>query len=171
MQTATPRIWNQFHVSISYVENHYTTNASKIFHANICLQNFLSAILRKKKSGVKQGRNFCLSFWDEELNTMVVVMITKLLHEFVIPYKLREISCQTLCPVGLGCSIYRLHLCRGVRPLLRTSIQDKTLNHLMVIFGGMQSTPSLPLLPGLLWLRVVVPDRVLSMDQIELFNV
>ena len=33
---------------------------------------------------------------------------------------------------------------------------------------GMQSTPSLPLLPGPLWSGVVVPDRVLSMSQIEL---
>ena len=28
---------------------------------------------------------------------------------------------------------------------------------------GMQSTPSLPLLPGPLWSRVVAPDRALSM--------
>ena len=33
------------------------------------------------------------------------------------------------------------------------------------------STPSLPLLPGPLWLGVVVPDGVLSMDQIELFDI
>ena len=32
----------------------------------------------------------------------------------------------------------------------------------------MRSTPSLPLLPGPLWPRVVAPDRVLFMDQIEL---
>ena len=32
----------------------------------------------------------------------------------------------------------------------------------------MQSTPSLPSFPGPLWLRVVAPDRVLSMGQIEL---
>ena len=32
----------------------------------------------------------------------------------------------------------------------------------------MQSTPSLPSLRGILWLEVVAPDRVLSMDQIEL---
>ena len=35
----------------------------------------------------------------------------------------------------------------------------------------MQSTFSLPLLPGPLWSRVVAPDRVLSMDQIELFDI
>ena len=33
---------------------------------------------------------------------------------------------------------------------------------------GMQSTPSLPLLPGSLWPGVVASDRVLSMNQIEL---
>ena len=33
---------------------------------------------------------------------------------------------------------------------------------------GMRSTPSLPSLPGPLWPGVVVPDRVLSMGQIEL---
>ena len=35
---------------------------------------------------------------------------------------------------------------------------------------GMWSTPSLLLLPGPLRFRVVVPVRVPSMDQIELFN-
>ena len=35
-------------------------------------------------------------------------------------------------------------------------------------FWGMQITPSLPLLPGPLWPGVVVPDRALSMGQIEL---
>ena len=34
---------------------------------------------------------------------------------------------------------------------------------------GMRSTPSLPLLPGLLKPREVAPDRVLSIGQIELF--
>ena len=38
----------------------------------------------------------------------------------------------------------------------------------MLEFGGMWSTPSLPLLPGPLWPRVVAPDRVLSRGQIEL---
>ena len=32
---------------------------------------------------------------------------------------------------------------------------------------GIRSTPSLPLLPGPLWLGVVASDRVLSMGQIE----
>ena len=35
----------------------------------------------------------------------------------------------------------------------------------------MQSTPSLPLLLGPLWSGVAAPDKVLSMDQIELFDI
>ena len=38
----------------------------------------------------------------------------------------------------------------------------------MLKFWGMWTTPSLPSLPGPLWPRVVTPDRVLSMGQIEL---
>ena len=38
----------------------------------------------------------------------------------------------------------------------------------MLELWGMQSTPSLPSLPCPLLLGVVAPDRVLSMDQIEL---
>ena len=38
----------------------------------------------------------------------------------------------------------------------------------MLELWGMRSTPSLPSLPGPLWLGVVAPDRVLSMGQIEL---
>ena len=38
----------------------------------------------------------------------------------------------------------------------------------MLEHWGMWSTPSLPLLPDLLRLRVVAPDRVLSTGQIEL---
>ena len=36
---------------------------------------------------------------------------------------------------------------------------------------GMQSTPSLPWLSGPLWLQVVTPDRILSMGQIEIFDI
>ena len=35
----------------------------------------------------------------------------------------------------------------------------------------MWSTPSLPLLPGSLWPGVIAPERVLSIDQIELFDI
>ena len=33
------------------------------------------------------------------------------------------------------------------------------------------STPSLPLVPGLLWSRVVVPDRILYMTERELYGI
>ena len=42
---------------------------------------------------------------------------------------------------------------------------------LMLKLGGMWSTLLLPSLPGPLWLGVVAPDRVLSMSQIELFDI
>ena len=35
----------------------------------------------------------------------------------------------------------------------------------------MLSTPSIPLLRGPLWAGVIAPDRVLSMGQIELFDI
>ena len=35
----------------------------------------------------------------------------------------------------------------------------------------MQSTPSLPLLPGPLWLGVVAPDSILFMEEIRLFDI
>ena len=38
----------------------------------------------------------------------------------------------------------------------------------MLDLWGMQSTPSLPSLPGSLTAIVITPDRVLSMSQIEL---
>ena len=40
----------------------------------------------------------------------------------------------------------------------------------MLELYGKRSTPSLPLLPGLLWSGVVAPDKVLSMGQLELFD-
>ena len=41
----------------------------------------------------------------------------------------------------------------------------------MLEFWGMQSTASLPVLPGARWPGVVALDRVLSMGQIELICV
>ena len=38
-------------------------------------------------------------------------------------------------------------------------------------FWGMRSTPSLPSLQVPLWLGVVVPENILSMSQIELFDI
>ena len=57
------------------------------------------------------------------------------------------------------------------------SVQDMTLNKsdgeapVMLELWGMWSTLSLSSLPGPLWLGVVAPGRVLSMGQIELFDI
>ena len=77
------------------------------------------------------------------------------------------------CPVDWGCRIHQLHLCRGVSPPLNecpgydTKQSDGEVP-IMLELWGMQSTPSLSLLPGPFWPGVVALDRVLSMDQIEL---
>ena len=62
-----------------------------------------------------------------------------------------------------------MHLCRGVRrppsnecPGYDTKQSDGKVT-VMLELRGMRSTPSLPLLPGPLWLGVVAPDRALSM--------
>ena len=78
-------------------------------------------------------------------------------------------------PVGWGCIIHRMHLCRGVRSLpeclaYNTKQSDgETL--IMLELWGMQSTTSLPLFLGSPWHGVVAPDRVLSMGQIEQFDI
>ena len=71
------------------------------------------------------------------------------------------------CP----CRIHRLHLCRGVRPLIECPRYDsKQFDHevsVVLELWWMRSTPSSLLLSGLLRPRVVASDRVLSMRQIE----
>ena len=78
------------------------------------------------------------------------------------------------CPVGWGCRIYRLLLCRRVRtlptnecPVYDTKQSDNEVPVMRELWG-MQSIPSLLSLPGPLWPGVVVPDRVRSIGQIEL---
>ena len=73
------------------------------------------------------------------------------------------------CPVGWGCTIHWLHLCRGVRTPLPNECPGydtkQSDGEVPVMLGPweIRSTPSLPLLPGPLWPDVVAPDRVLSM--------
>ena len=101
----------------------------------------------------------------------VYVPIWKCMSESV--YRVSQNRC---CTVGWGSRIHRLHLFRGVRPLPNecpwygTKRSDGEVL-VMPELWGMRSTPSLPSLPCLLWLGIVVPDRVLSMDQIELNGV
>ena len=68
------------------------------------------------------------------------------------------------CPVGWGCRIHRLLLCRGVRPPhnecpgFDTKQSDGEAPAMLELWG-MRSTPSLQLLPGPLWPGVVAPDK------------
>ena len=75
-------------------------------------------------------------------------------------------------PVGWGCRIYRLHLSWEVRPHNESPGYDTKKSYCEVLvkleLWIMQSTPSLPYLPGPLWPGVVAPERALSMGQIEL---
>ena len=79
---------------------------------------------------------------------------------------------KMFCPVGWGCRIHRLHLCKEVTspnnyPDNNTKQYDSEVP-VMLELWGMWSTPSLPSLPGSLWPVVVAPDKVLFMGQLEL---
>ena len=84
-------------------------------------------------------------------------------------YKGVRLRQQVFCgPVGCGCRIHLLLLCRGLRyappntyPESHTKQSDGEVP-VMLEFGRMWSSPSLPLLPGPLLSGVVAPDRVLT---------
>ena len=66
-------------------------------------------------------------------------------------------------PIDWGCRIHQLLLCPG-----RDIKQSNGEVPVKLELWGMQSTPSLPSLTGLPWPKVVAPDRVQSVGQIEL---
>ena len=73
------------------------------------------------------------------------------------------------CPIGSNCWIHRLRLCRGKTTRLNECLgydieQSEGVGPVMLELF----THSLLSLTGPLWHRVVAPDRVLSMGQIEL---
>ena len=73
------------------------------------------------------------------------------------------------CPVSWGGKIHRLHLLPRCKIPTNECPGDDTKQSdaevpVMLRFWGMQSTPSLPSLPGP---GVVAPDRALSMGRIE----
>ena len=79
--------------------------------------------------------------------------------------------------VSWGCRIHQLLLWSGVTPPSPnkcpgdgTKQADGELP-VMLELWVMSSTLSLPLLPGPLWPGVVAPDSVLSIGQIELFDI
>ena len=85
-----------------------------------------------------------------------------------------QINGPFYCPVIWGCRIHRLHFCRLVRPPTPNEYPGYDTKQsdceVPVTLGlwPMRSTPSLPSLPRSLWPEVVAPERVLSIDLIEL---
>ena len=78
-------------------------------------------------------------------------------------------------PYQLGLQCTATASLQGVRLAQKCPGCDKKQSDgdvpVMLELCEMPSTPSLPLLPALLWSEVVAPDRVLSMDQIELVDI
>ena len=87
---------------------------------------------------------------------------------YIYIYGERERETGFGCPVGWGCRIHWLLLCRGVRPPPNecpgydTKQSDGEVPAVQELWA-MRSTPSLPSLPGPLWPGVVAPDRALYM--------
>ena len=83
--------------------------------------------------------------------------------------KKNQRSSQT---INWGCRIHQVLPCRGIKPHSKCPVHETKQSDgedpVMLELWGMQSTPSLPSLPVPLWSRVVAPDMVLSMGQIEL---
>ena len=103
-------------------------------------------------------------------------LITKSSHWYQKIIRKIETFLPILNPVGWGCRIHQLHLCGRMRHHPQKSVLDMTKQSdgeapIMLEIWGIQSFPLLPLLLGSLWPRVVVPGRVLSMSQIELFGI
>ena len=90
-------------------------------------------------------------------------ILTSKLHTYAklnyLKYNCFDIN-SVYCPVSWGCRIHRLHLCN---PGYDTKQSDGEVP-VMLGLWGMQSTPSLPLVLGPLWPRMVAPDRALSMS-------
>ena len=67
-------------------------------------------------------------------------------------------------PVGWGCRIYRLYVCRRIRLPHRVSCygtkQSDGEAPAMLEIWRMRNTPWLPSLPGSFWLEMVASDRV-----------
>ena len=83
-------------------------------------------------------------------------------QQWLICHKTRPIQTK-ICPVGWGCRIHRLLLCRGVTPPNECPGYDTKQSDgevpAMLELWGIRSTPSLPSLPGPLWPGVVAPDK------------
>ena len=71
------------------------------------------------------------------------------------------------CPVSWGCRIYQLHLCWELRTPIECPGYDIKLSDGEAPALVIVEYPFLAIAPGPLWLRVVAPDRVLSVGHIK----
>ena len=101
--------------------------------------------------------------------TVVVLSTVRIKKEERINYSKSGIILYDIqhlpCPVGWGCRIHRLLLCRGVRtpppnecPGYDTKQSDGEVPAMLELWE-MWSTPLLPSHPGPLWPGVVAPDK------------
>ena len=78
-------------------------------------------------------------------------------------------------PVDWSCRIHRLHLCREVKPRNECPRYDNKQSDdevpVILELWLIQNTPLLQLFPDPLWPGMAAPDRVLSMGQMELFDI
>ena len=95
--------------------------------------------MRHKNEPTEMDRNRLRLIWtkldgliDMHLFTKLLVLAVFLFPNWLPYQKSTFYSTLYSCPVGWGCRIHRLLLCRGVRP--PTSVRDMTLNNLMVRF-------------------------------------
>ena len=117
--------------------------------------------------------NFILEcwFWNKLYKSLMLP------HEYLHDLFLNSKTVITIehCTVGFGRRIYRLHLCRGVRPPSECPgyniKQSDGEVPVMLELSGMPNTPSLPLLPGTLRPGMVTIDRAFSMGQRKLNSV
>ena len=123
--------------------------------------------------------NWCAQYGQQRIGTGIVELGKKRMSEYHLNCCIVEngknmekglgdlrrlgVTQTPVCPVGWGCRIYRLLLCRGVRPptnecpVYDTKQSDGEVPAILELWG-MRSTPSLPSLPGPLWPGVGAPD-------------
>ena len=88
-------------------------------------------------SSLRHLEIYCLN-----TTTAVIITVTFIFH----------------CPIGWDCRIHRLLFCTAVPPLLNDTKRSDDEALVMLELWGMQSTQSLPNLPGTLWPVVVAHE-------------
>ena len=94
------------------------------------------------------------------ISNLVCYLMANPVYTYILNIR---VGCNFICPVGWGCRIHRLLLCRGVRtpnecPGYDIKQSDGEVPAMLDLWR-MRSTPSLPSLPGPLWPGVIAPDK------------